>query len=376
MNRRKNILTTLSLLLLFTACEKTIEFNEEDVKPLLVVNCILTEGENIEIDLTHTVHALEESDFFEPVKNASITISDGDKISSAFVFTLKFDSILRWNNQSQTEFYEYFEKSTYINTEFEIKAGQKYILDIDADNYEPITAEAIMPVSPKISKIDTTSELVNDAYSSYIERNAKITFTDPPNEQNFYQLMVKKAEVSVYFDHYTGEMILNPWVTESFISSEDPIFEKDESDIIGGLISSYLPLFIFEDALINGKTYTLSFNYDNVWVSSNYYYPEGAEEEYKLTIYKIMLNTLDESMYKYKQTSIGQTYMGSDPFSEPVLVYSNIENGAGVFGGYNEEATYIMTNNFSEELMEMFPEGDAEKLFNYINEESQKQRKY
>ncbi|MCF8358441.1 MAG: DUF4249 domain-containing protein [Prolixibacteraceae bacterium] len=362
----RNVFTKLILLLpvFFAACEKTIEFTDEEVATLLVVNCKLIPGENIEVDLTHTIHALDESEYFEPVKDATITISDGTAESSEFSYVPKYDSIMRWDNSRQVDYYDVIEKGTHINKVYEIKEGHTYTLEIDAAGYEKVFAEASIPDKPVILSTDTTSEIESNEYSKLINRIVKLKFSDTPSKKNFYEIKAQKAELMVYFDPYTGETNISPSVYNQFLDIQDPIFEPDESDIIDDLISSYTGTYLFDDALIDGKTYTMTFQYDYQYLSQYEVEDPYATSSYNFSINKIMLISMDETMYKYMQTSSAQGY--TNFFSEPVLVYTNILNGAGVFGGYNENAVYIVTHNFSEEMLDLLPEGDAEDLFNYI----------
>ena len=51
-----------------------------------------------------------------------------------------------------------------------------------------------------------------------------------------------------------------------------------------------------------------------------------------ITVY---LNSLSKEFYKYALSFSEQIETGDNPFTEPVKVYSNIENGLGVFAGYS-----------------------------------------
>ncbi|MFT6867249.1 MAG: hypothetical protein ACJA08_002089 [Cyclobacteriaceae bacterium] len=52
-------------------------------------------------------------------------------------------------------------------------------------------------------------------------------------------------------------------------------------------------------------------------------------------IYDFHIKKVSEEYYKYEQTSQLQFDIGGDPFSQPVPVFNNIENGFGIFAGYN-----------------------------------------
>ena len=45
------------------------------------------------------------------------------------------------------------------------------------------------------------------------------------------------------------------------------------------------------------------------------------------------LNAIDPAFQKYKSTVSKQLAAYQDPFAQPILIYSNIQNGLGVFNG-------------------------------------------
>ncbi|HPR30980.1 MAG TPA: DUF4249 domain-containing protein [Prolixibacteraceae bacterium] len=369
----------LGALIGLNSCEKTLEFTDEEVHPFLVVNCRLIPGEVVEVELTRTLHILDESDYFAPVKNARLTISNGLQESLDFEYVGSYDSTMIYDPKTRTYLYEKLEKGVYRNPSFPVEAGKTYTLIAEADGMESIRAETSIPESPEITRIDTLSERFHDDYSTWIERKAKITFSDPASSRNYYDLKVIRAQMFISFDPYSPEPFVSYSLNNNNIDSDDPVFNRDESDILGDLFSSSLNLTLFDDALINGKTYTLSFTFDRDFIPSydekNY---NGGEfpvsQTYVFNVYKIQLNALDEAFFQYSLTSMAQKFRGSDFFSEPVLVYTNIKNGAGFMGSYIQNASYLISHNFTEEMLALLPEGDAESLFLYINEEAKKEQ--
>lgn len=50
---------------------------------------------------------------------------------------------------------------------------------------------------------------------------------------------------------------------------------------------------------------------------------------------KVVLYTVDYYPYfKYNQTLNKEISNRDNPFAEPTIVYNNIQNGVGIFGGY------------------------------------------
>jgi hypothetical protein len=53
------------------------------------------------------------------------------------------------------------------------------------------------------------------------------------------------------------------------------------------------------------------------------------------TIIVVSLMSLSEDYFKYKLSLEKYQETAGDPFAQPVQVYSNVENGFGIFGGYS-----------------------------------------
>ena len=49
----------------------------------------------------------------------------------------------------------------------------------------------------------------------------------------------------------------------------------------------------------------------------------------------LKLNYSKEDYFKYKLSLEKYQETAGDPFAQPVQVYSNVENGFGIFGGYS-----------------------------------------
>jgi hypothetical protein len=80
---------------------------------------------------------------------------------------------------------------------------------------------------------------------------------------------------------------------------------------------------LLSDILFNGKEFEHSFKDLNGYVG-------------KETSSTVILRTISEDYYKYKTTLQQQNHLSGDPFAQPLNIYNNIENGFGVFAGYNE----------------------------------------
>ncbi|MBP7506862.1 MAG: DUF4249 domain-containing protein [Prolixibacteraceae bacterium] len=342
-----------------TSCLKIVEFEEKDIKPMLVVNCFLSPDSVPSVDLTYTVSAIEDKEYFESVKNAKITFKQGETSFPDFTYITEIDSIVKWNNmgvQTSTK----FESGKYKNGGVKIESGKKYNIQIEAEGFETVNAETEIPEIIKIDKIDTFSTTRSDQYSTSVDRNAKIYFTDPSDQMNFYRVKTEIASLS--FTPMTKDsFMIYPNYSSGYINSTDPVFGTDDTeDIFGG--SSYNRFSIFDDKLFDGKQYGLS-----VILNSEYKYSDGNISNYSFNIYRIELSSISEAMYLYLNSVGKQSNSGFALFTEPVLIYSNVDKGAGIFAGSSSDVYYIVTHNLPNELLSKLPLFMGEKnLHNYI----------
>lgn len=98
---------------------------------------------------------------------------------------------------------------------------------------------------------------------------------------------------------------------------------------------------VFEDAFIGGSTYTWELYFDKGETLVSDQGRDSYTFTYRSTFYcpdckelQALLLTTDEAYYRYHKSVYG--FNGDDPFSEPVIVYSNIEGGLGVFSSYRQ----------------------------------------
>jgi len=60
------------------------------------------------------------------------------------------------------------------------------------------------------------------------------------------------------------------------------------------------------------------------------------KEEYWLDV-----TGMSEDYYKYQKTYIKQVENKNNPFASVIEVYTNIENGVGIFAGYNRQMIHF-----------------------------------
>ena len=176
---------------------------------------------------------------------------------------------------------------------FQIIEGNSYSIRATDNKGHTISAECIMPVARNINmKIDTLTVVENSEYGTYSQLNVNTKFTDYKGEENYY--ILQTGVQSYYFDtYYQTELSNTYFLSTNYISDKS----KD------GLLFS-------ETTVINKDAYYA----DSLFI---YVSIEQTTKDYYLFL---------KSLQNYSD--------GDDPFSEVVPVYTNIEGGLGIFGGF------------------------------------------
>jgi len=308
------------LTVVFSSCEKVIDFDGKIPDPMLVVNCVIVPDSVITVHLTRSKFFLSKSYEFTNVENATVNM---------------------YINNSELEELKYIGDGVYQSAK---TAKANDIVKITAEKAGLNSVESEVVVQPMITilSVDTTwvsTEYTGPIYdslyneigkSTYAKVNVRVRFKDDGNEQNYYQLFVQKRTTD-YYKVKTGEIYEQVLYNSWDIEYDDVVFgnTQSETDILG--LSGNALNRSFSDELFNGKEYSLSFS---TMGSKTEYFdgktptdkPAGKED------IEISLNRLSKSYYLYLRSA--NASMNVDFFSEPVQVYSNVKDGLGILGSY------------------------------------------
>lgn len=213
----------------------------------------------------------------------------------------------------------------YTSKEFYFPAeGAIYSIDVLKDGYQKISAQNSIPPNVPIQEYQLVPfagfNSDNLAYSS-----VSITFNDPGQTENYYEIIV--TEVSNEKDKY------QLWTNEKIIT-EEPWYPSVLS------FESKLPhRLLFNDKQINGTVKQIVF----------YFTPEQVIDRGKLkirySIIDIFLRSVTAEYYDYFTTLLQHKHNQKGDFfyglSEPLNVFTNIENGYGIFAGFQNSAVTV-----------------------------------
>jgi len=290
------------LLILFiflhSGCSKVIEIDLNNTKAL-VLNSIFNPDSLFTFRISTTASLLNNYDTLN--ENLHISLYEKDKL------------IL-----------ESVSQSSLFKTNLKPMFGRKYAVELKSDNFSSIKASDTIPRLVLIDNAYMIFPAGVDASGSYLAE-ANISFTDPPNEKNYYELLINQ-----------GQRIKNFWSTD--YQTNDKVL-MNEGDL------DYHPTtFFFSDKLFNGESYTMSIKH-NVGYSLK-------DNKFKAFPIYATLRSVSRSYYMYRKYYTRHAYnqQFQNEFldfifkGEPQNMFTNIENGYGIFAGYCE-STFQMIQN-------------------------------
>jgi len=291
---KKLILFLSAIQLLFlTNCTKQIEFDAQDIAPRIVINSLFTNDSLWAANISRSVGVLE-STSYTSINDADVSIFDGNGVE---VTTL--------TNQGD---------GLYTSpTDAMPIADELYTIEVSAPGYTPVSATNRIPAAVQINSIDTVSSTNSDGQTIL---ETTINFQDPPANANYYmvEVLVKGTWISWEEDTIEFREPLE-------ISCDDINVETVNRFSFDGFDNTYLYLML-KDENFDGEDYALTFSVIN--------YAELKDLE---LFGEIRLVNTSEAYFNYLKSFNMYQRASGNPFATPVQVYSNVENGMGIFAG-------------------------------------------
>lgn len=313
----KQYIYFLAFALMINSCTKTIDFDDKNQANQLVFNSQIMPPGLFDGTIRKSTSIL--SNASNPnVENGSVKLFEDGNLLSEFTF----------------------ENGYFRKPELNFKEGKTYRVEISGDN-QTISAETSIPEAAPVLKIDTISSKTKNG-ESYLQ--VTITFRDNKETKDYYRIVAYENQTYQTTDQNGNK---REYVTLIYpqIIQDDPVFNSVYSNLSNDVIdlnpeNSYN---IFPDDYFEGKEYKLKFGVKSYRTytynpGGGYGGNSGYDNGYgnaKLVSEKTTLyfQKISKDLYNYlKYLKLYDTYK-DNPIAEPVPVYSNIRNGAGIFAG-------------------------------------------
>jgi hypothetical protein len=181
---------------------------------------------------------------------------------------------------------------------YAFEAGETYTLQVEAPDFTGVQATQVYPSNIQIDMAEVNAQSGN------------VSFHDPLESRDAYMINLYQKDIDNQWQK------IEIWPKNTATNTE-----------------SYEGGILIHDELFNGEDYSMSFEYPN--------YGDGEQGNTDNGIYKVVLSHFNRDFYQYVHTvNLNQEAEGN-PFAEPVIIYSNVKNGYGLFALTNQ-SEYII----------------------------------
>ena len=287
------------------SCEKLVNDIVLPFEERLVLQSFISPQDTlIEISLTYNTPVIgviqEGEDRYPVIPNAKVTLSNNAKTVQASYRELQYiENIELTHNDSVVSTYNKKYRYVVSAKDIPIRAGQTYTIEATVGS-KTVRASCTVPTKR------VASNTVSTFFSTDYDRNnveypaVNIRFPDFSNEANYYA-------IGVFY--YESQRVIDP--TGKAFNLRQLVNTRQE----------YMSDYGLENGIMTSQAFLLS-------VSNT---PEVVRR-----YVDIYVAVTDEPYYLFNTSVDKVRRSGRNPFSEPVLTYTNVENGLGVFAAYNQ----------------------------------------
>ena len=298
----KKIFILLIIASTFISCEKVIPFEGDVMVSKLVINSIFESDSTFKVHVSSSRSVVDTASFLN-IEDAEVKILD--------------------NNGNIVDVLNHINNGFYMGQTYP-EENKTYNLEVKHPNYSNITSLDSLPAPININSIDTTT-VMDPISGDRIQIN--LNFDDPSSFQNYY--LLETYAVSEYILVEGIDTLEHEIDTaQQYMILTDVVFQN------GG--SPWRDQGLFNDLLFNGQNKVLEFEIPFYDESG---YEDGYDWSYKISGIRIYLHNISKSYYYYRTSLELYQNTSGNPFAQPVQVYSNIENGFGIFAG--SQITYF-----------------------------------
>jgi len=323
MNMKNLIVLLISFLQVSCDFQVSEEFKPA-YKPQITVNALFTENQEWQVFVSKNVPAWIQNNHLSAtntdhfIKDAKVLLYENGTLRA----TLPYE-------ERQIQVYNYAINPNsipcYTLPSLFPRSKQKYSIKVMADGLSTVEAEGQIPAPISIGDISYRKEATQiDGFPLY---HVTFSFKDDPTENNYYMLKVVSEEE--HKGSFREIAISSIRTDDSVLKSGLNFWERNQFDTeAGGVRYAFLA---FPDDLFRGGGTSVSFSVQG----------SSFANEVKPARQRILLYTMEESMYQYFSTSLRQELYSSDIFLGILPIESNIKNGLGIFAGY-QVASFVI----------------------------------
>ncbi len=281
------------------------------------------------IDIPTDNDKIAVSCFLSPDSTVQIYIEKVNSLYDTAITDLSNTLCILYETNTQIDTLQYYGNELFLS-DYQPITEKEYQIKIYYSEQE-VTAQTQIPQPAQITNITQKDFSVPDNQNDFNGDEVlpfcrlSITLNDNADEQNFYELSIILKR---FWDDSTYVYVQN-----ANIFSYDEIIKNEN-------ILDYEPQkIVFSDTLFNGQKTTINFLYHPSWLMQS---SDGTSNIFTYGKYRLIysLKTISKEMYFYRKSLIKHIYNQQtdniEILGDPVQMYSNVNNGYGIFASFNE----------------------------------------
>lgn len=267
--------TIIVLISLVISCEQVVEIDLPEHQPQLILSCFHDAGKQGSVDAIFTAsRPIQASQSTGIVKDVAVQLYKND------LFVGEFNKDLSL--------------TTYSLSSESLQAGNTYKITAQSDGFESISATQTLPDPP-------TAHLIEFIHQSNIHINGKqqdiykIEIQDEPDIDNYYELKIYTLDT---------DNLPQSWRDRN-LRTYNPLLEVGQKTL-------YL-----KDDTFEGKAYRIELL-------------ANTRDTTRFDI-KVEVKSTTRDRYLFAKSLIAYENTNDNPFVEPIIIHTNVENGQGLF---------------------------------------------
>lgn len=293
------IICLLSILLF--SCEETVDFPIPQTEQKLVILSDFSAGKPLKVTVTRSESLLSSDTNFVAISNAEVNLYQDNNLLETLTFVQQAPP----------------EGLFFQTNNFQAALGTTYELRVRAPGMPMVKATSSLPKPVALKNVNLRNI---DKVTTFQGDRATYNYTldlviqDPLPIGNRYHLFIRQQKLAM------AEGDGRP--TEA--SNEQPIItaiNRATTDVE----SYHRGGFLFDDRDHNGQELHYTFQIQTTTSSANE----------KLGKLFVELRTVSEDYYLFNQSISNAFQSSGEPVDQPVIIYTNVENGYGIFAGYS-----------------------------------------
>jgi hypothetical protein len=198
-----------------------------------------------------------------------------------------------------------FDGNNTYKSDKSIKALKEYSCEINIPAYNKVICRETLPAPVPIEEL-TLIENAGVDEEGYSYPAIRLKFLNNPSEKQYFEIVLR-----VLSDEYS--------YTARIGRISDPV-----------LINEGIPLALFSNGIINESDYTIQINYNSSGFINNGKLSMPIIVEFRTVSYDYY--QFKRNLYLYNQGRFPNSLLSN---TSAFQLYSNIENGYGIFAGYS-----------------------------------------